>query len=155
MANTPSTARSRLAASWQRSWLKHGLDPGAGATAPELHGDRLREGREELAQVLAVAAPKLDDLYAMIGHCGCGILLTDAKGLVIDARAGAADADVFRAWGLTPGADWSEAAQGTNGVHIAFRVWKGTPSYRRIRDPFGRKVVFELCQPIRGVFERP
>jgi len=63
-----------------------------------------------------VAAPKLDDLYAMIGHCGCGILLTDAKGLVIDSRAGAADAEVFRAWGLTPGTDWSEAAQGTNGI---------------------------------------
>lgn len=111
-----AAARSRLAASWQRSWLKHGLDPGAGSAATELHSDRLREGREELAQVLEVAAPKLDDLYAMIGHCGCGILLTDAKGLVIDARAGVADAEVFRAWGLAPGADWSEAAQGTNGI---------------------------------------
>jgi transcriptional regulator of acetoin/glycerol metabolism len=111
-----AAARSRLAASWQRSWLKHGLDPGLGAAPPDVDGDRLREGREELAQVLAVAAPKLDDLYAMIGHCGCGILLTDAKGLVIDARAGAADAEVFRAWGLTPGTDWSEAAQGTNGI---------------------------------------
>jgi transcriptional regulator of acetoin/glycerol metabolism len=111
-----AAARSRLAASWQRSWLKHGIDPGGAATSPALDGDRLREGREALAHVLAVAAPKLDDLYAMIGHCGCGILLTDAKGLVIDARAGAADAEVFRAWGLAPGADWSEAAQGTNGI---------------------------------------
>lgn len=111
-----AAARSRLAASWQRSWMKHGLDPGAGATAPDLDSDRLRAGREELAQVLAVASPKLDDLFAMIGHCGCGILLTDAKGLVIDARAGAADAEVFRAWGPTPGADWSEATQGTNGI---------------------------------------
>lgn len=111
-----AAARSRLAASWQRSWLKHGLDPGLGAAPPGVDGTRLREGREEMAQVLAVAAPKLDDLYAMIGHCGCGILLTDAKGLVIDARAGVSDTEVFRAWGLTPGTDWSEAAQGTNGI---------------------------------------
>ncbi len=114
--SSSAAARSRLAASWQRSWLKHGIDPGLAAVPPALDGDRLRERREYLAQVLAVAAPKLDDLYAMIGHCGCGILLTDAKGLVIDARAGAADTEVFRAWGLAPGADWSEAAQGTNGI---------------------------------------
>jgi transcriptional regulator of acetoin/glycerol metabolism len=65
--------------------------------------------------VLAVAAPKLDDLYAMIGHCGCGILLTDAEGLVLDARAGAARCRVFRP-GACAGVDWSEAAQGTNGI---------------------------------------
>jgi transcriptional regulator of acetoin/glycerol metabolism len=109
-------ARSRLAASWQRSYLKHGLDPAApaGDIAPDT--DRLRQQRDALARVLAVAAPKLDDLFAMIGHCGCGILLTDAEGLVIDARAGSGDAEVFRSWGLTPGVDWSEAAQGTNGI---------------------------------------
>jgi transcriptional regulator of acetoin/glycerol metabolism len=109
-------ARSRLAASWQRSWLKHGLDPAAAAAARAPDTDRLRDQRQALEHVLAVAAPKLDDLYAMIGHCGCGILLTDASGLVLDARAGAADAEVFRAWGLAPGVDWSEAAQGTNGI---------------------------------------
>lgn len=109
-------ARSRLAASWQRSWTKHGLDPSAPPAERGPDMDRLRHQREALDQVLAVAAPKLDDLYAMIGHCGCGILLTDAEGLVLDARAGAADAEVFRSWGLAPGVDWSEAAQGTNGI---------------------------------------
>jgi transcriptional regulator of acetoin/glycerol metabolism len=109
-------ARSRLAASWQRSWLKHGLDPATPATQRHPDTTRLRDQSEALDHVLAVAAPKLDDLYAMIGHCGCGILLTDAEGLVLDARAGAADADIFRAWGLAPGVDWSEAAQGTNGI---------------------------------------
>ncbi|MCU0828526.1 MAG: GAF domain-containing protein [Tabrizicola sp.] len=116
LSSGSEAARSRLAASWQRSWLKHGLDPSSPPTerGPDL--DRLRDQRQALDQVLAVAAPKLDDLYAMIGHCGCGILLTDAQGLVLDARAGAADAEVFRSWGLAPGVDWSEAAQGTNGI---------------------------------------
>jgi transcriptional regulator of acetoin/glycerol metabolism len=109
-------ARSRLAASWQRSWLKHGLDPSAAPAGRAPDMDRLRDQRQALDRVLAIAAPRLDDLYAMIGHCGCGILLTDAEGLVLDARAGAADAEVFRAWGLAPGVDWSEAVQGTNGI---------------------------------------
>jgi transcriptional regulator of acetoin/glycerol metabolism len=114
-----AAAQSRLAASWQRSWAKHGLDPAGAAPDRSPDMDRLRDQREALDQVLAVAAPKLDDLYAMIGHCGCGILLTDAEGLVLDARAGAADADIFRSWGLAPGVDWSEAAQGTNGIGTA------------------------------------
>jgi len=109
-------AHSRLAASWQRSFQKHGLLPAAPAANSAPDGDRLRQQREAMEQVIVVAAPKLDDLYAMIGHCGCGILLTDAEGLVIDARAGSADAEVFRQWGLAPGVDWSEAAQGTNGI---------------------------------------
>ncbi len=116
LSSGTEAARSRLAASWQRSWLKHGLDPSAPPVERAPDTDRLRDQRQALDQVLAVAAPKLDDLYAMIGHCGCGILLTDAEGLVLDARAGAADAEVFRAWGLAPGVDWSEAAQGTNGI---------------------------------------
>ena len=116
LASGSEAARSRLAASWQRSWMKHGLDPGSAAALRDPDTARLRDQREALDRVLAVAAPKLDDLYAMIGHCGCGILLTDAEGLVLDARAGAADAEIFRLWGLAPGVDWSEAAQGTNGI---------------------------------------
>jgi transcriptional regulator of acetoin/glycerol metabolism len=116
LASGTEAARSRLAASWQRSRLKHGLDPAAAADRRAPDPDRLRLQREAMDQVLAVAAPKLDDLYAMIGHVGCGILLTAAAGLVLDARAGSADVEAFHLWGLAPGVDWSEAAQGTNGI---------------------------------------
>ena len=58
-----------------------------------------------------VAAPKLDQLFGLIGHSGCGVLLTDAKGVVIDQRCASADQDVFGAWGLCIGADWSEACK--------------------------------------------
>jgi transcriptional regulator of acetoin/glycerol metabolism len=109
-------ARSRLAASWQRSFVKHGIDPSGPAAGHEADVDRLRRRRDELGAMLAVAAPKLDDLFAMIGHCGCAVLLTDAEGLVLDTRNGNSDSAAFQAWGLQPGMDWSEAAQGTNGI---------------------------------------
>ncbi|MFC7704261.1 GAF domain-containing protein [Plastorhodobacter daqingensis] len=115
LSSGSAAARSRLAASWQRSWQKHGLDP---AQTPRRAPDtvRLRERRDQLGPVLAVAAPRLNELFVMLGQCGCGVLLTDAEGVVIDSRCAAGDADVFRNWGLTPGTDWSEAAQGTNGI---------------------------------------
>ncbi len=79
-------------------------------------GDHLINRREELGAMLSVVSSKLDDLFAMIGHCGCGVLLTDANGLVLDSRVSAGDRELFAKWGLGPGADWSEAAQGTNGI---------------------------------------
>jgi transcriptional regulator of acetoin/glycerol metabolism len=83
-------------------------------TEPDI--ERLRARREELAPMLAVAAPKLDELFGTIGSCGCGVLLTDPDGVVLDSRCRSGDAEIFRKWGLMPGVDWSEAAQGTNGI---------------------------------------
>lgn len=65
---------------------------------------------------MAIAAPKLDQLYSLVGNSGCGVLLTDSDGLVLDQRCSDADAPVFQSWGLWQGALWSEAAEGTNGI---------------------------------------
>lgn len=111
-----AAARSRLGASWHRSFHYHGLDPSHGSAAPEADTARLKESRGRLDHVLTIAEPKLDDLYLMIGHCGCGVFLTDADGLLLDGRFNAADQRAFAGWGLAPGMDWSEAAQGTNGI---------------------------------------
>ncbi len=109
-------ARSRLAASWQRSFRMHGLDPARAPKPSPQDTHRLRLRRDELGGMLRVAAPRLDELLSMVGHCGCGIVLTDAEGLIIDSRASTGDAGAFASWGLTPGTDWSESARGTNGI---------------------------------------
>ncbi len=77
---------------------------------------QLKRRREELERFMTIAAPKLDKLFALVGNSGCGVLLTDAEGLVLDQRCSDADAKVFRSWGLWPGAVWSEAVEGTNGI---------------------------------------
>lgn len=109
-------ATSALAASWRRSLLKHGLDP-----ADRRHPDRLTqaqiaERQQAMRPFLTVAGPQLDQLYNLVGLSGCNVLLTDAQGVVLDQRVSDGDADQFREWGLWTGADWSEAAQGTNGI---------------------------------------
>lgn len=110
------SATSALAASWRRSMVKHGLDP-ADARRPErLTLAELSERRQVMERFLHVAAPQLDQLYNLVCLSGCNVLLTDAEGVVLDQRVADADAAQFRDWGLWQGADWSEAAQGTNGI---------------------------------------
>ncbi|MDN3718376.1 GAF domain-containing protein [Roseibium salinum] len=110
-------AHSRIAASWRRSLDKHGLDPGAHSAPHRVDETQLRQRREEIGSFLQIAAPKLDQLFGLVGQSGCTVILTDADGVVLDQRCTAADDGVFfRNGGLCQGADWSEAAVGTNGI---------------------------------------
>ena len=107
---------SRLTASWRRSLRKHGLDPTV-ARAPNRYDEaEVRHRRERLGGFLDLATPRLDQLFQMVGQAGCCVLLTDRDGVVLDLRTRDADAGTFEAWGLWHGADWSEAAEGTNGI---------------------------------------
>ena len=110
------SATSALAASWRRSLLKHGLDPAQGPRPARLSDHELMARREAMAPFLHVATPQLDQLYNLVCLSGCNVLLTDATGVVLDQRVSDADAGQFRQWGLCAGEDWSEAAQGTNGI---------------------------------------
>ncbi|MCA0922249.1 GAF domain-containing protein [Pseudooceanicola nanhaiensis] len=111
-----AAARSRLAASWRRSLEKHGLDPGERRAPGRVEATSLGDRRAALGDFLQLATPRLDQLFQLVGGSGCGVLLTDAQGVVLETRCREADAPVFREWGLWEGADWSEAAEGTNGI---------------------------------------
>ncbi|UYV39222.1 GAF domain-containing protein [Rhodobacteraceae bacterium D3-12] len=116
-AQSPSAAaRSRIAASWHRSAMKHGLDPDE-HRAPELiEQSALHHRRAAIEKFMTVAAPRLDTLFSLVGQSGCAVFLTDKEGVVLDQRISDADAPVFADWGLTIGADWSEEREGTNGI---------------------------------------
>lgn len=111
-----AAARSRLAASWRRSMLAHGLDPSQKAPQDCLTGRDIAERRDALGRVMEIAAPKLDRLFELLGSSGCGVVLTDDEGVIVDHRFSDADQTVFEGWGLGLGAVWSEAAEGTNGI---------------------------------------
>ncbi|MEJ8560133.1 helix-turn-helix domain-containing protein [Yoonia sp. GPGPB17] len=96
--------------------INHGLDPAEQRAAEYLPDESIAQRRQALGRVAAVAQPKLDQLFALVGSSGCGVVLTDNQGIVIDHRITDADMPTFRNWGLDAGADWSEATQGTNGI---------------------------------------
>ena len=95
---------------------KHGLDPAAGRIRERITAEDLRRRQEKAAPLLKIAAPKLDQLFGLVGHSGCTVALTDAQGIIIEQRYSPADVDAFDSWGLAQGSDWSEGAEGTNGI---------------------------------------
>lgn len=111
-----AAARSALAASWWRSVERYGLDPGQTRGPERLDDLAFRERRGSHERFMQVASPKLDQLFGLVGHSGCGVLLTDDRGIVLDRRCTDGDRTAFEAWGLVLGADWSEASEGTNGI---------------------------------------
>ncbi|MFA5990190.1 MAG: GAF domain-containing protein [Sphingomonas sp.] len=111
-----SAAVSAVAASWCRSALKYGLDPATDKQRELLGGAELTRARALNNSLLRVARPVLDQMYRSVGKTGCCVILTDAEGLILESRTTAGDAEQFEMAKLTPGARWSEALEGTNGI---------------------------------------
>lgn len=114
---SPSSAGfSSVTASWCRSLLHHGLDPGTGAKRARIDFSTLGHRRAEHEALLAVAAPVLDQMFRSVGRSGCGVILSDPTGIVLDRRVSDGDTPEFDAVGLVEGGRWSEAEEGTNGI---------------------------------------
>ena len=96
--------------------VKHGLDPAQPPQLRRLSGSELADRSARLDEFLAVARPQLDQLFQLVCPTGCNVLLTDAEGIVLEQRVNESDAATFRHWGLWRGTDWSEEAEGTNGI---------------------------------------
>jgi transcriptional regulator of acetoin/glycerol metabolism len=111
-----AAAKSALAASWSRSLLMHKLDPDGRPMIAQRDESDLAGARERMGALAFIAAPILDRLFAAFGDFGCSVVLTDRSGLIVERRGKAGDDESFRAWGLWTGVDWSEAAEGTNGI---------------------------------------
>jgi len=112
-------ARSAVSASWRRSMTLHGLDPETQGGPAIVTAEQLREARQAMEPMTTAAQPVLDRLFLAVGDAGCCVLLCNADGIAVERRGAQADDETFRRWGLWPGADWSEAAEGTNGIGTA------------------------------------
>jgi len=100
-----AAARSRVAASWHRSAMKHGLDPDERRLPERIETAALHHRRAASEKLMIVAAPRLDALYSLVGQSGCAVFLTDLDGVILDQRLADGDAKVFENWGLSTGAD--------------------------------------------------
>lgn len=111
-----SAAQSALAASWRRSLIYHRLDPETRSQPERIEAAKLRDARERLGALAYVATPIIERVLIAVGRAGCCVALTDAEGLIVERRGMAADDVHFAEQGLWPGAIWSEAKEGTNGI---------------------------------------
>jgi len=116
VASGQAAARSAVAASWCRSALHHKLDPATERRRERHDAAEIARLREANGELLAAARPSLDRLFGNVGAVGACVLISDLDGVVLEARATAAERALFDAVGLVPGAAWSEQAEGTNGI---------------------------------------
>jgi transcriptional regulator of acetoin/glycerol metabolism len=107
----PSIARS-----WLRCLEDYHLDPALAIAPTVLEHDRLLESRERMQQVLSIAGGEMTSLHQQLSGAGHAILLTDARGVILNCVTAPTERKIFERAGLWLGADWSEACEGTNGI---------------------------------------
>jgi len=107
----PSIARS-----WLRCLEDYHLDPALIEAPVVLEHGRLLESRERLRQVLQIADHEMNSLHQQLSGAGHAVLLTDARGVILNCVSAPTERRSFERAGLWLGADWSEAREGTNGI---------------------------------------
>ncbi|WP_330114940.1 sigma-54-dependent Fis family transcriptional regulator [Pseudomonas sp. JS3066] len=110
-AADPSIARS-----WLRCLEDYHLDPAQPVAPTVLEHGRMLECRERMQQVLEVANGEMNNLYRQLSGAGHAVLLTDARGVILNCVTAHAERPAFERAGLWLGADWSESSEGTNGI---------------------------------------
>ena len=110
-ASDPSIARS-----WLRCIEDYHLDPAVSIAPTVLEHGRLLESRERLQQVLHIAGTEMNSLHQQLSGAGHAVLLTDARGVILNCVTAPSERKIFERAGLWLGADWSEACEGTNGI---------------------------------------
>ncbi len=110
-SSDPSIARS-----WLRCLEDYHLDPAQTIAPTVLEHGRLLESRERLQQVLHIAGGEMNSLHQQLSGAGHAVLLTDARGVILNCVTAPSERKIFERAGLWLGADWSEACEGTNGI---------------------------------------
>jgi transcriptional regulator of acetoin/glycerol metabolism len=98
---------------------KHMLVPEEERAPLQLTEQEFRAVKEHSVHLIAEAGEELDRLFLTVGKAGCCLLLTDRHGVALDRRGASGDDKDFYTLGLWPGAIWSEASVGTNGIGTA------------------------------------
>ena len=112
----PQGCDPSIVRSWQRCLEDYHLDPAQNIAPTVLEHSRILEGRERLQQVLQIAGHEMNSLHQQLSGAGHAVLLTDARGVILNCITAPTERKIFEHAGLWLGADWSEAREGTNGI---------------------------------------
>ena len=112
----PQGCDPSIVRSWQRCLEDYHLDPAQNIAPTVLEHGRILEGRERLQHVLQIAGHEMNSLHQQLSGAGHAVLLTDARGVILNCITAPTERKIFEHAGLWLGADWSEAREGTNGI---------------------------------------
>ncbi|MDT3672130.1 MAG: sigma-54-dependent Fis family transcriptional regulator [Aromatoleum sp.] len=105
-----------VTSSWARCVRDYRLDPEKPARPDVLGDHRLEEHRARAADVIECAKLEMTTLYQQLGDRECAVVLVDTDGVILHMVAAPDFAREMSQLGFCPGAVWTEAAVGTNGM---------------------------------------
>ena len=131
-----------VVSSWQRS-LASGVDP-AGHSAPlAAEGDTVSELRHHHQDMLTAAADIFARTAALFDGSGSMMLLTDPKGVVLEAAGDRQTLQQGERIHLMVGGHWDEAVIGTNGIGTAIST--GRPAQVHAAEHFCEGIKSWTC----------
>lgn len=104
--------------SWQRC-TEQGLNASSSIHAQAMTAAELRVLHEQNEKLRLLSRPELVSLRAEAKHTDSVVILTDAKGMVLDTAGSPEFAGQAAAVALRPGVAWSETVTGTNAIGTA------------------------------------
>lgn len=113
--------RSSISDSWSRC-LTAEVDPDRYSAPAPVAGDRLDLLREECAELIDASEPVMASARHFLHETGTVMVLADPQGVILSLEGDAALEDATRRIHLTPGANWSEFASGTNAIGTALET---------------------------------
>lgn len=141
-ARVPQHA-SRITASWERCVEEYGLEPDKVAYPTIVTSSELRTYREPIEDLIALATPEMDRLFARFSEHDYIVSLTDAAGVTVAFRSAEPSPSNGAPSGVLLGAIWSEETQGTNGIGTCIK--EGRPISVVMDNHFGEKLVGLSC----------
>jgi len=105
---------------WQRS-LAAGVDP-ARREVPVLLDPQAVKARVDESDLCRVAEPVLRTTHELLQETGHGVILADARGMVLKVAGDPHLAAAAERIGCLPGATWQEAAAGNNAIGTALSL---------------------------------
>ncbi|AOX19525.1 Fis family transcriptional regulator [Kozakia baliensis] len=112
IAALPAALRS----SWTRCAENYGIIASDPLAEELLCSAELRQARERMGLTMKICDPELDRLQKIVSALDYDVLLADPSGVVVARRGAPPFEKGCRRWHLWPGANWSEAEAGTNGI---------------------------------------
>lgn len=119
--------RTEVANSWQRCRSLH-VNP-IESSAGDLHESFLEERLYQKEQLCRVARPFMRDLYYFVSGSEFQVVLTDENGFLLEVLGDPVILSRTKGVHLCPGANWSEAAKGTNAIGTALAEKKPVQIY--------------------------